>query len=45
MQTSENFNDWIAGHMRIFIANNGNALFGKSGTMYPLSYYSEIKNW
>lgn len=42
MQTSEYFNDWIAGHMRMFIDKNGNALFGESGTMYPLSYYSEI---
>ena len=42
LQTSKYFNDWIAGHIRMFIDKNGNALFGESGTMYPLSYYSEI---
>ena len=44
MQTSDFFDTWLANHMELYIDQNGNAVFGNDGMMYPLSYYSDILN-
>lgn len=42
MQTTTNFNVWLASHMKIYMDQNCNTIFGENGTMYPLSYYGGI---
>lgn len=44
MQTVSNFYEWLSCHMKIYIDQNGNSVFGENGYMYPLSYFSDILN-
>lgn len=44
MQTSDYFETWLTNHMELYIDQNGNAVFGNDGMMYPLSYYGDILN-
>lgn len=42
LQTVNSFDYWLSTHMAICMDNNGRVLFGENGSIYPLSYYSEI---
>lgn len=42
MQTVTSFDMWIANHMAIYMNENGSAVFGNNGYMYPLSYFCDI---
>ena len=42
MQTSNYFDVWLTNHMDLYIDQNGSAVFGESGMMYPLTYYEDI---
>lgn len=42
MQNVYFFDVWLANHMKIYLDQNVNATFGENGSMYPLSYYSDI---
>lgn len=42
MQTSDYFDVWLTNHMDLYIDQNGSAVFGESGMMYPLTYYEDI---
>lgn len=44
IQTLRGFENWLITHMKLFLDNNGNALFGEDGELYPLSYYCDILN-
>ena len=44
MQTSTFFDVWLTNHMELYIDQNGNAIFGNDGMMYPLSYYGDLLN-
>lgn len=44
MQNSKSFDVWLTNHMELYIEQNGNAVFGYDGMMYPLSYYGDILN-
>ena len=44
MQNSKFFDVWLTNHMELYIEQNGNAVFGYEGMMYPLSYYGDILN-
>lgn len=42
MQTSTKCNIWLTNHFSVYLCQDGSALFGENGNMYPLSYYSDI---
>lgn len=42
LQTCENFDEWLSGNLHLFLDQNGNALFGENGSMYPLSFFFDI---
>ena len=42
MQTIPFFDLWLANHMKMYLDQNGDAVFGDNGCMYPLSYFSDI---
>lgn len=36
------FDLWLASHMKVYLKQNGIAVFGENGEIHPLSYYSDI---
>lgn len=42
IETSENFNEWLLCHLRLYINQAGVAVFGDSGIMYPITYFEDI---
>ena len=36
MQNSKSFDVWLTNHMELYIEQNGNAVFGYDGMMYPV---------
>lgn len=42
MQTMPEFDVWLASHPQLYINQNGSAVYGESGYMHPLSYFSGL---
>lgn len=42
MQTLDEIPLWLTNHFSVFVTNDGTALFGENGKVYPLTYYSDL---